>query len=83
MKRNNPYTAEEDARIRAQITAFEGSKIPANIYKTLAWVMGNRHSVSSLETRASRLRHGRKYGELAASPEKTCSRESKTAPMHY
>lgn len=44
----------------AQIAAFNGGKIPANVYGTIAWTMGNRHTVASLMSRASRLRNGRK-----------------------
>lgn len=61
-QRNNPYTQEENAQILAQMEALKGKKIPANVYGTLAWTMGNRHTVASLKSQASRLRNGRVYG---------------------
>lgn len=77
-KRNNPYTAEEDEQIRSQIKAFKGKHIPSNIYGTLAWTMGNRHTVASLQSRASRLRHGRS-GEKTEQG-KPCNCECKQPP---
>lgn len=65
--RNYPYTQGEDNQIRAAIESFNGCKIPANVYKSLASTMGNRHTVASLMSRASRLRNGRKY---SPAPEK-------------
>ena len=71
-QRNNSYTPEENAQILAQMEALKGKKIPANVYGTLAWTMGNRHTVASLKSQASRLRNSRVYGpsHIPAAPEK-------------
>jgi len=78
---NYPYTQGEDNQIRAAIESFNGCKIPANVYKSLAWTMGNRHTVASLMSRASRLRHGRS----GRSPDKLATRvhEQPELPSKY